>query len=175
MNVHKMRRSKQALTREECEEVLRRGTGGVLALSGTGEEWPYAVPLSYAYRDGVVTFHGGRVGHKHDLIAMDARASFCVIDSDDVVPEDYTTRYRSVTCFGTIEAVDDPGQQMGDLMFMGERFNVGHPDECREEISRFAGQTRVLRLHVERMTGKESTSLAKERREANPDRGEGVA
>ena len=175
MNVHEMRRPKQALTRQECEEVLCRGTSGVLALAGQGEEWPYAVPLSYAYRDGVITFHGAMAGHKHDLLAADPRASFCVIDADDVVPQEYTTRFRSVICFGTVEVVDDPAAQEDDLMFMGERFNVGQPEACRKEIANFAGKTRVLRLRVERMTGKESTPLAAERRAANPDRGQGVA
>lgn len=63
MNVHKMRRAAQALTEDECVEVLLRGTGGVLALAGGPDEWPYAVPLSYAYRDGVITFHGAMEGH----------------------------------------------------------------------------------------------------------------
>ena len=103
MNVHKMRRAAQALTEDECVEVLLRGTGGVLALAGGPDEWPYAVPLSYAYRDGVITFHGAMEGHKHELIAANPNASFCVIDADEVVPADYTTRYRSVICFGTIE------------------------------------------------------------------------
>ena len=175
MNVHKMRRAAQALTEDECIEVLRRGTSGVLALTGAGEEWPYAVPLSYAYRDGVVTFHGAMVGHKHELIEKDPRASFCVIDADDVVPADYTTRFRSVICFGTIEVVDDPEEQMDDLMFMGDRFNVDEPEACRAEIEHWMDKTRVLRLRVERMTGKESGALMAERRAANPDRGDGVA
>ena len=131
MNVHKMRRAAQALTEDECVEVLLRGTGGVLALAGGPDEWPYAVPLSYAYRDGVITFHGAMEGHKHELIAANPNASFCVIDADEVVPADYTTRYRSVICFGTIEVVDEPVEQEDDLMFMGEAFNVGHPEDCR--------------------------------------------
>lgn len=175
MNVHKMRRAAQALTEDECVDVLRRGTAGVLALAGGPDEWPYAVPMSYAYRDGVVTFHGAMEGHKHELIAANSNASFCVIDADEVVPADYTTRYRSVICFGAIEVVDDPAEQEKDLMFMGEAFNVGHPEECREEISHWAGKTRVLRLRVERMTGKESGALMRERRAADPSRGEGVA
>lgn len=175
MNVHKMRRAAQALTEDECIEVLLRGTSGVLALAGAGEEWPYAVPLSYAYRDGVVTFHGAMEGHKHELIEKDRRASFCVIDSDDVVPADYTTRFRSVICFGTIEIVDDPAEQMDDLMFMGDHFNVDEPEACRAEIEHWMDKTRVLRLRVERMTGKESGALMSERRAAHPDRGDGVA
>ena len=38
MNVHKMRRAAQALTEDECVEVLFRGTGGVLALAGGPDE-----------------------------------------------------------------------------------------------------------------------------------------
>ena len=74
MNVHKMRRAAQALTEDECVDVLRRGTAGVLALAGGPDEWPYAVPMSYAYRDGVVTFHGAMEGHKHELIAANSNA-----------------------------------------------------------------------------------------------------
>ena len=40
-----MRRRKQALSPESCVEVLRKGTSGVLAVSGD-DGYPYAVPLS---------------------------------------------------------------------------------------------------------------------------------
>ena len=39
-----MRRKRQALPLERCEEVLRRGTSGVLALSGDGG-YPDDVPV----------------------------------------------------------------------------------------------------------------------------------
>ena len=62
-----MRRFKQALSPEECQAVLERGTSGVLALSGDGG-WPYAVPLSYVYADGKLYFHSAKSGHKVDAI-----------------------------------------------------------------------------------------------------------
>ena len=40
-----MRRKTQALSREDCDGVLNRGTSGVLALSGD-EGYPYAVPIA---------------------------------------------------------------------------------------------------------------------------------
>ena len=43
-----MRRKKQALPRQACDQVLHCGTAGVLALLGDGG-YPYAVPLSYVY------------------------------------------------------------------------------------------------------------------------------
>ena len=58
-----MRRRKQALSPESCVEVLRKGTSGVLAVSGD-DGYPYAVPLSYVYDDGRLFFHCAPSGHK---------------------------------------------------------------------------------------------------------------
>lgn len=94
-----MRRNKQALCQEECEQVLRRATSGVLSLISS-DGFPYGVPLSYALVDGVIVFHGALEGQKIDCIRRDNRASFCVVDADDVIPEKYTTAYRSVIVKG---------------------------------------------------------------------------
>lgn len=50
-----IRRSQQALSHEDCEEILGRGTSGVLAVSGD-DGWPYAVPLSYVSIAGTRSF-----------------------------------------------------------------------------------------------------------------------
>ena len=73
----------------------------VLALLGDND-YPYAVPISYVYDDGKVYFHSAKSGHKIDAIQRTAKASFCVIDEDLVVPEEYTTYFRSVIAFGRI-------------------------------------------------------------------------
>lgn len=95
-----MRRSAQALGVDACREVLSRGTSGVLALLGDGG-WPYAVPMSYAFDGEKLYFHCAREGHKLDAIRREARASFCVVDRDEVVPAEYTTYFRSAIAFGT--------------------------------------------------------------------------
>ena len=43
-----MRRFKQQLSKEECEEILNNCKSGVLAIIGDSG-YPYAVPLSYVY------------------------------------------------------------------------------------------------------------------------------
>ena len=43
-----MRRFKQQLSNEECEEILNNCKSGVLAVIGDNG-YPYAVPLSYVY------------------------------------------------------------------------------------------------------------------------------
>ncbi|WP_394697800.1 pyridoxamine 5'-phosphate oxidase family protein [uncultured Methanomethylovorans sp.] len=62
-----MRRGKQLLSMEGIVGVMKRYTNGVLAcLDDDG--YPYAVPLSYIYFNGIIYFHSAKVGHKIDAI-----------------------------------------------------------------------------------------------------------
>lgn len=80
-----------------------------LALAGD-DDYPYAVPISYAYSDSKLYFHGAKSGHKIDAIKRCDKASFCVIDKDDVVPEEYTTYFRSVIAFGKIRIMEEESE-----------------------------------------------------------------
>ena len=80
-----------------------------LALAGD-DDCPYAVPISYAYSDSKLYFHGAKSGHKIDAIKRCDKASFCVIDKDDVVPEEYTTYFRSVIAFGKIRIMEEESE-----------------------------------------------------------------
>ena len=119
-----MRRNKQALCQEECEQVLRRATSGVLSLISP-DGFPYGVPLSYALVDGVIVFHGALEGQKIDCIRRDNRASFCVVDADDVVPEKYTTAYRSVIVRGANRHRDGRKAEARSLHRAGEALLFG--------------------------------------------------
>ena len=90
--------------------MLSRRTSGVLALLGDGG-WPYAVPLSYAFDGEKLYFHCAREGHKLDAIRREARASFCVVDRDEVVPAEYTTYFRSAIAFGRVRVIEDEVQK----------------------------------------------------------------
>ena len=105
-----MRRSRQQLTLEAAEAVLSRGTSGVLSVLGD-EGYPYGVPLSYVYHDGKLYFHWARSGHKLDAVRACPKASFCVVDQDQVVSREYTTYFRSAIAFGTVRIVEDPEEQ----------------------------------------------------------------
>lgn len=93
-----MRQKRQLLSKEDTQKVLYQGTSGVLAVSGD-DDYPYAVPLSYVYDGHKIYFHGAKAGHKLDSIVKNPKASFCVIDKDQIVPDEYTTYFRSVIVF----------------------------------------------------------------------------
>lgn len=158
-----MRRFRQALPQEACEAVLRRGTHGVLALTGDGG-WPYAVPVSYVYDGGRLYFHSAKAGHKIDAVRGDARASFCVVDEDRVVPERYTTYFRSVICFGTVRLLADEPSMRAALEALGRKYAPGGTDEGRDvAIRRDWPGVEVLAMDIAHMTGKEAIELVRAR------------
>ena len=163
MNFRPMRRFRQQLSQEECRAILERGTSGVLAVAGD-EGWPYAVPLSYVYREGKLIFHCATAGHKLDGLRRDGRASFCVIDQDQVVPQEYTTYYRSVIAFGCVRILEAPEDIPAGAATLGRRY---HPNVTQEdlsgEIQRAMGRLCLLEMEISNMTRKEGRELMERR------------
>ena len=154
-----MRRKKQQLSPGACAEILRRGTSGVLAVAGDGG-YPYAVPLSYVYDGQTVYFHSANTGHKVDAIVREPRASFCVIDRDEVLPEAFTTAYRSVIVFGRVRGVETDEEKRAAVEKLALRYAPNVPEADREaEIDRFWPGLCMLALEPEQITGKEGLEL----------------
>lgn len=157
-----MRRKKQALTQAECVGILRKETAGVLALSGD-DGYPYAVPLSFAYRDGKIFFHCAKTGHKVDAAARNEKASFCVIQQDHVVPEEFTTYYRSVIAFGKIRILTDEAEKRNAIEILAARYTPNDEDGCQKTINHEFSRLCMLELTLEHLSGKQATELAKEK------------
>lgn len=156
-----MRRKKQVLTKEEAAAVLRRGTSGVLAVCGD-DGYPYAVPLSYVYADDKIFFHCAKTGHKLDGIARNEKVSFCVIDRDEVVPERYTTHYRSVIAFGKARVLEDETEKRAALEKLAERYSPGQTEGRAQEIKEQIDHLCMVEILVEHMTGKQAKELVKQ-------------
>lgn len=163
MEFRKMRRNRQELGKEACEEILLRNTAGVLAVLGDNG-YPYAVPLSYVYQDGALYFHCAKEGHKLDALETCPKASFCVVDQDEVVPEKYTTCYRSAIAFGQAQVLAGPAEAGRALEILGKKYApMDSPEHLQEEIAGAIGRTAVIKLTIEHMTGKEGLELVKRR------------
>lgn len=158
-----MRRGRQALTKDEAEAILRNATSGVLSLCGRDGE-PYGVPLSHVYADGRLYFHCATAGHKLELIGENPRASFCVVERDEVHPESYTTHFRSVIAFGTLRVIAEDAEKIAVLQLLGRRFAPGDEAGLAEEIRRLLPRVAVLEMRIARMSGKEAKELAAQRR-----------
>ena len=149
-----MRRKGQELPLEECERVLRRASAGVLALAGD-DGYPYAVPLSFLYREGRLFFHCAREGHKLDALRRCGKASFCVIDRDEVLPEKYSTAYRSVIAFGRVRVLEEAEEKRRALEALALKYAPDDEPQHRErEIEAGWNALYVLEMTIDHMTGK---------------------
>lgn len=153
-----MRRKRQELPLEECIAIMEKATSGTMALLGDNG-YPYAVPLSYVYHDNKLYFHSALAGHKVDAIRNCDKASFCVIGSDDVKPQQYTTYYRSVIAFGRIRIIEDAEQKMAAARMLGNRYNPHHDEALAKELEQGFGRMLVMCLEIEHMTGKKAIEL----------------
>lgn len=160
-----MRRNAQQLPDDEAKEILRRGSFGTLALLGD-DGYPYSLPISYVYADGIIYFHSAKSGHKVDAIAKEPKASFSVVASDDVKPAEFTTYYSSVICFGHITAVTDEKEFVAATLALGEKYNPGNREATEAEMARFAGHFLIYKMEIEHMTGKEAKELMMARKKA---------
>lgn len=162
-----MRRKRQQLSNEESIAILEKATAGTLALLGD-EGYPYAVPISYVYTDGKLYFHSALAGHKVDAIRKCEKASFCVIEQDDVQPKKYTTFYRSVIAFGRIHIIKDEQEKLATARMLGNRYNPNDEDSLRQEMEKGFSRMLMLRFDIEHLTGKEAIELMNQRQQPNP-------
>lgn len=157
--LREMRRKNQSLSAEEAEAVLLRGSAGVLSLSGADGE-PYGVPLSYVYDRGKLYFHCAVSGHKLELIRQNPKASFCVIDLDQVIPEAYTTYFRSVIACGTVKILADEAGKQGALMLLAQKYSPEKTEEeNRRAIAEAWDRVAALEFAIDRLTGKMAKEL----------------
>lgn len=156
-----MRRFKQQLPENEVRQILAEATSGVLSIVDI-HGIPYGVPLNFVY-DGEhsIYFHCATEGRKMECIHHSGRASFCVIGLDDVVPEEFTTYFRSVIAGGCISLVEDESLKIEALQMLCRKYSPDYDSKC--EIARGLSRVVILRFDIETMCGKESIELTRER------------
>jgi len=153
-----MRRIRQQLSDEESISILKKATAGTLALLGD-DNYPYAVPISYVYADGRLYFHSALSGHKVDAIRKCDKASFCVIEQDDVQPKKYTTFFRSVIAFGRIHIIEDEQEKLKTARMLGNRYNPNQEEALQKELESGLSRMLMIRFDIEHLTGKEAIEL----------------
>ncbi|MBS5144608.1 MAG: pyridoxamine 5'-phosphate oxidase family protein [Butyricicoccus pullicaecorum] len=160
----KMRRYQQLLSQEESVEILRAGASGVLAVQGDND-YPYTIPLNYIYSGNKLYFHCAKAGHKLDAIQRQPKVSFCVISEDKIVPEEYTTYFRSVIVFGKAHILTDESEIKSAINALAMKYSPNDTEENRQKvIAREWKPLCMFVLEIEHMTGKEAMELVR----ANP-------
>lgn len=157
-----MRRFKQQLPAVEAVRILRKGKYCVMAVSGD-ESYPYAVPVNYVYDGTAIFIHSAAQGHKIDALRRNPKCTLCVVDKDDVIPEEFTSYFRSVIVFGKAHFVETTDEKIAALRLLGDKYSPGIKPE--DEIARFIKSVCIVRIDIDRVTGKEAIELTRARTE----------
>ena len=87
------------------------------------------------------------------------KASFCVIEQDDVQPKKYITFFRSVIAFGRIHIIEDEQEKLETARMLGNRYNPNDEESLQKEIESGFSRMLMIRFDIEHLTGKEAIEL----------------
>ena len=153
-----MRRFKQELPDVEVIYILTTGKVATWALDGD-DGFPYAVPVNYVYADGAIYIHCAKEGHKIDSISRNPKCSLCIIDKDDIVPERFTTHFRSAIAFGLAKIVAPIDEKVKALQLLCEKYSPGI--DPSDEIQQSIGRVAIVKVEIVKATGKQAIELVK--------------
>jgi len=153
-----MRKSRQEIKDKAVLEKILSGAE-ICRLSMLDGELPYIIPVNYGYRDGHIYIHSAREGKKIDLLQNNRLICFEVEDTVQVVKGekacDWTTRYRSVVGYGTMEILSDAAsKQEGLEVIMAQHGAPELENFDAENLKRMV----ILKLRITSLTGKQSSN-----------------
>lgn len=138
---------------QEAEAMLEKAPHGILGVQGD-EGYPYTVPMSFVYRDGKIFFHCATEGHKLDAITKNEKVSFCVIEQDEIIPEDFNTLYRSAVAFGKARVLTESAEIENALELILIKYAPKHMESGKKYIKGEWGNLKVVEIKIEHLTGK---------------------
>lgn len=136
-------------------ELLQKGEYGVLS-TVDGRQQPYGVPLNYVVVDRAIFMHSAVTGHKLDNIQSNPKVAFCVVGPTELLPRKFSTRYKSVIVFGRASVVSGAAKRTA-LTALIEKYAPRHVDTGQAYIDKMIGDTTVIRIDIDRFTGKART------------------
>lgn len=147
-------RSKQALPKETCIQILKEEKRGMLAVQGD-DGYPYVMPLNHWYceEDGRLYFHSGRTGHRVDAMRACDKASFCVIDQGTQSEGNWWLDFQSVIVFGRLEVVEDHERALDISRKLSLKFTQDE-QYIEHEVVHSGPGVLVFALIPEHITGK---------------------
>ena len=149
-----MMRKKQALSEEECIDILKTQPRGVLSVLGD-DGYPYGMPIDHWYNeaDGKIYFHGAKAGHKIDAIRACDKVSYCVMDEGFRKEGEWALNINSVVVFGRISLVTDEGRAREICACLCRKF-TDDEEYIEKELKNALPRVQCLELCIDHMTGK---------------------
>ena len=148
-----MRRRDRELSNVETEELLLKGTYGILSMNGDND-YGYGVPLSYVYTNGSIYLHCAIEGQKLNRIRGDNKVSFCVVGEATPLPDIFAMKYTSAIAFGKAGEVDGDEKMTALIAFVKKYSTEEYLEKGRQYAETAFQKTVLIKIAVEHLTGK---------------------
>jgi len=153
-----MRRMKQEIMDKAVLEEILTGAE-ICRLSMIDGQLPYIIPVNFGYRDGCIFIHSAPEGKKIDLLKQNEQVCFEVEDTVEIVKGDeacdWSTRYRSVVGYATVELLSDKkSKQEGLEVIMAQH---GAPELLDFDPGNLERMV-IIQLKITSLTGKQSSN-----------------
>ena len=103
---------------------------------------------------------------KPDAIQRNAKASFCVIDQDRIIPEKYITCFRNLIVFEQIRITEDECEKRTAIEKQAVKYAPDDTQSGRQNaIDREWKPLCMLEMRIAHMTGKEAIELIKQKQQ----------
>ena len=148
------RKNNEITDRKIIEEIL--ADSEICRVAILDAEFPYIVPFNYGYQDNALYFHSATKGKKIDLIRKNNKVCFEITYSSEIIKCetacDWSTKYRSVIGYGTIEIISDLQEMAKGLDIIMEHYGrIGNNTYKAKSIKNMF----ILKLTIESLTGKQ--------------------
>ncbi len=150
-----MVRKNQRMPLEECIQLLKNETRGVLSVLGDNG-YPYGTPINHFYDEesGKIYFHiGNQQSHRTDAIRNCDKVSLCVFDNGWRKEGDWALNVKSVVVFGRIAIIEDKDIVVDIATKLSYKFTQD-TDYIENEIKNHLHRTWLLELTPEHISGK---------------------
>ena len=147
-----LRKKKRELSKEDTIKVLKEGRErGFSTISENG--YPYGIAVNYVYHNNCIYFHCANKGHKLDNISQNNKVSFFVNSNITIIPQDFTTHYKSAVVFGrTFITTDD--EKRDAIIAIGEKYSHPHMEEGLKYIDKAINTLTIVKIEIDHLTGK---------------------
>ncbi|MFI3164947.1 MAG: pyridoxamine 5'-phosphate oxidase family protein [Bacillota bacterium] len=148
-----MRRKDREMSEKFAFEVCDSCEFAVLSVVDTAG-FPYAVAIN-TVRDGkTLYFHSAVAGKKIDCLKNCGDVCLSFVSEARLVPEKFTTEYKSAVAFGRAVEVLDKDEKIFALRLLCERFAISNMAGFDKAIEESLSHTAIWKVEISEISGK---------------------
>jgi uncharacterized protein len=147
-----MRRKERELSAQEAKALLSACEYGILS-TVCEDGYPYGVPISFACQDDSIYFHCAVTGQKLENLEKNNKVCFCVTGETELLPADFSTRYKSAIAFGIASEVFEDEKRNG-LKLLIDKYSHDYMAKGMQYVDEKWDRTRVFKIDIKHLSGK---------------------